>query len=218
MPRRSTSRFIKGLKKPLFKSSSTLTKEVNTLRRRVKKQESPFNLKVEQFQNQNIFTTATIARLDVAGSEPSTISTTKTLLKQIKISGQIVQTTASADTEIARIVIVMDKRKYDNNVEPVWADIFDNESIYSLRSDTLGGIKKASFQVLYDKTITVTNDTASLHNIKLFNYQKTWKMPIEQFNYSEYTKNLLYIMYISTANTGTMDLSWNNSVMMSIDQ
>jgi len=216
-----TGEVIRRLRRPLFRKRKakvpTLKSKVTTLQRKIRNAEAPFNISTDNNINDDIFTTPVVEALDVAANLPSTATTTKTLLKRVQVSGQIVLTTPTATTEIARVVVVLDKRKFDNNTAPVWLDIFNTANVYSMRADTLGGDKLKSFQVLYDRTISVTNDTATLNSHKLFKFSKTWKIPIEQYNYDEYSKNLLYIMYMSTSATTEMDLSYENSVLMSRD-
>lgn len=192
-----------------------LKKKIASLTRKVRNAEAPYLTYSDNNANKDIYDTATVEALDVAASLPSTVPTTKSLLKTLKVSGQVKLTTASADTEIARIVIVLDRRKFDNNVAPVWGDVFQQENVYSLRKDTSIIDRNKSFTVLFDRTITLNNDSASLSNLKLFKYTKHFKNSMEQYNYAEYCQNLIYLMYVSTSATTEMDLSFQNSVTMS---
>jgi len=212
-PRIRTSRGTRTVRK----TNKTITKKVAVLIKKVNNQEAPFVMHIDAETNLDIFTTPTVKLLEVAASLPSTVTGTKTLLKTIKFKGNLKLGTASADTEIARVVVVMDKRKFDNDTAPVWLDVFNSNNVFALRADTLGGEKKHSFQVLSDRTYTLNNDEGNLMNLKIIQFSKSFKSSLHQFNYASYSQNLIYIMFMSTAATSEMDFSYENAVLMSRD-
>lgn len=215
MPTLFQRRLRKTMKVQGFvRKKKTNTSRINTLARKVHENEPPVRYSVEAISNLDIFDTPVVRPLQVSAVLPTTSQTARTLLKSIKVSGQCKLINASDTTEIARIVIVQDRRKFDNNAAPTWLDIFKENTVYSLRADTLSGDKKGSFHVLFDRTITLNNDTATLSNLKIFKYNKIFRPPIEQYNYDEYSKNLLYLMYMATSATTEMDMNYQNSVIM----
>lgn len=198
---------------------SSNTKKIKQLTTKVNRQETPSVTFIEKNADKDIFTTPVVELLDVSASLPSTVTTTKTILDSIWVKGLLELDTAGADTQIARIAIVQDMRKFDNNVSPLWLDVFETTSVYSHRTDALGGDKKRSFKVLHDKTFTLTKDAdATVMSRKLVTFfTKFGKNGMQQFDYDEYSKNLLYIMYVSTAATTVMDFNYDLKIRMSKD-
>lgn len=212
-------RNVRSRKAPSKGTVRANTKKIASLTKKVNKQETPSNVFIEPNQNLDITTTPTVELLDVSAALPSTATTTKTILNNFWVKGLLDLQTGSEDTEIARIVIVQDMRKFDNNTAPLWLDVFDTTSVYSHRADTLGGDKKRSFKVLHDKTFTMVRNTdGSVRNRVLFSmFTRFGKNGLRQFDYSDYSQGLLYIMYVSTTATTVMDLNFDLKISQSKD-
>ncbi len=201
------------------KKKKTLTKKVNVLTRRIKNAEAPFASFVNVTNQIDIKSVPLVQLLEVGNSLPSTEPTIKTLLKNIQYKGTLQMTFAEAETSLSRIVVVMDKRKFDNDTAPLWLDVFKENNVHTLRADTLGGEKTKSFQILSDRTYSLTRD-ANVTQIskRVISFSKSYKIPIQQFDYATYSKNLIYLMFITTAGDNNVEMVFQNSVNMSRDE
>lgn len=202
-------RVSKAHKFTLTKPKQTLTKKVNKMSRQITSLQ--YNqIGVRAGLLGDIFTTPFVDELTVSNLPPVNTLGTKQTIKSIEFKALIHLASATSDTEIARVVIVLDKRKFDNNTDPVWLDIFNSATVYSTRSATLLGKKQGSFTVLYDRVFHLTNSTSeTTDNRRTLRYTKTFKKPLEQQNMDEYSQDRVYLMYMSTAATSEMDISWN---------
>lgn len=211
--------------KSLFASVATVanTKKIAKLTKKVKENEAPFTYGVIARNSVDLDTTPAVVNLVITSQPPSTSRDTKTLLRNISIKGIINAGTDATTTQYGRIVVVRDMRAFDNNVAPAWLDVFKNTDVFSMRADTLAGIKIKSFHILYDRTFGLENDNSSsmVHPDKrLFNMSKTFKVPIQQYNLDNYCKNLLYVMYVSTLATGAsaMKMDYQFSTTLSTNE
>lgn len=96
----------------------------------------------------------------------------KVQAKSIQLKYQIDATAISiANTINVRMVLV--QAMYNNIVEadPTWTQIYESASLYALRE--IANVKPQRFKVLWEKTVTVTNDPdANVSNVKYGSYYK----------------------------------------------
>ncbi len=215
MPRIKTRRGVRTIRR----TQKTIKKKVAVLTRKVKNAEAPFASFVNVTNDIDIKSVPLVQLLEVQNSLPSTDPSIKTLLKNIQFKGTLQMTFAEQETSLSRIVVVMDKRKFDNDDAPLWLDVFKENNVHTLRADTLGGEKTKSFQILSDRTYALTRD-ANVTQIskRVIHWNKSYKIPIQQFDYATYSKNLIYLMFITTAGDNNVELVFQNSVLMSRDE
>lgn len=186
-----------------------LAQKVNTLAKKVSRNAIPIVSGIKTDFNVDVFTTPAVETSFYSNAPPTNLND-KQYLYSVHLRGRLTQDVENATTQHVRLVIVQDMRSYDNDVAPVWLDVFDSATVYSLRTDTDEGYKTKDFRILQDKLYTLTYDSdATVDNSKIVNLYHRFKKPIRQVNMTGYQEGQIYFMYMSTMATGGIDLDYN---------
>lgn len=204
---------VKTYRKP------TLAKKVAKLSKQVKiNKPAIFRSATTEATGSDVFTTATVVELTPVGI---TSSGTDLKVYSLNVRGMIDQNVSTTQTELTRLVLVKDNRKFDNDVAPVWTDVFFAENVWSPRQDDTysGQPTNKAFSVLSDRIYSTEYITSQNVNKtkQVFSIKKSWKNPMAMVDATTYQKNRLFLMSLSTAATGKVDLSFYTQFRYSID-
>lgn len=194
------------------KSNNQLSKDVALIRNVVRKVTPPKQYVTQEYAGTNGFTTA--ARVVLTNTWPNlpTSPGTNYVWYGFTIRGQCKVLTANASDFPIRFVVVIDKRRYDNDVAPVWTDIFHKEKPYSLRtSDNISAVTKDkvnSFKVILDKTYYNRNTQVGGNEYKQIHLSYRWPKGLTVRNNAAYQKNQTYLFMIAQCATGEALFDW----------
>jgi len=157
----------------------------------------------------NIFTTPEINLLGPGNPGD------EVLYKSVQIKGLLqVDNDEPGLTHYARLVLVLDKNNPIGTAEPVFGDIFQSTSIFTLRNREDGGGQGKRFSILWDRTYKLSKDADGTTNEKqMFSMYKKLNLRNKVDESSSVgTQNSLYFIIWSTSATGVMDCSYESRV------
>lgn len=153
--------------------------------------------------NSDAFTTPLVIPIGLQGA-----TTKEYLLRRIHMKGIIEHKVVTSDTVLTRIVIVRDKLN-SSAVATTWLEVFRENEVFSHRAnDVSTDMPDRRFTIVYDRVFKTENDADATRNTALsFNFSKNYKN-MEQHQIDDIgEQNGFYLMMISTAVSGIVDVS-----------